>query len=147
MDTKLPIPGSLKGKLTMDMVSEISEFCDSEGVANPARFLAEVMAGKDPRNRVSRLWEIVTRAENENRRFTDAESEEIRGLVLSNDAYRGELVSLTESIKAAEKLCEYLYAKKKALEVSGHMTATVAVTEPLSVDEIKQLNEIFLTDF
>ena len=146
--TRIKPSGSLKKAMAWELSQEIEEYCENAGVPSPGVFAAKVMAGEDPRlGSVARIYELCEKAHGEERSFSRLESAEIMSLVLGDERYKKPLVTLQESIQACKQLMEFLYAKKKSIEVQGHLTATVAVSEPLSAEEIDLLNEKFLTDF
>ena len=136
-----------KGERSWNLAQDLGEYCDDTGTPDPGRFLAEIMGGQDPRpGSTSKLWELINKFRNE-----DIPDEytwgEIKSLVLSDDRYRRNFVDIDQSIKAAERLAEYMYAKRKAVEVSGHISASVAVTRPLTIEEIELFEEHFCGEF
>jgi hypothetical protein len=105
------------------------------------------MAGQDPRpGNSSELWDLVASSQTKERPSA-ATWARIVEIVLGDDRYRRDFVDSTASIKAAEKLMDFLFAKRKAVEVTGHLTASVAVTQPLTVEEIEKFEERFCDEF
>ncbi|NIV93754.1 hypothetical protein GWN42_13395 [candidate division KSB1 bacterium] len=105
------------------------------------------MSGQDPRpGQVSRLYQLIKR--NRNSQTPDPDDwAELVELVLSDDRFKRDFLPADVSIAAATKLMDFLYAKRKAVEISGHLSASVAVTQPLTVEEIEEFNEKFCAEF
>ncbi len=110
-------------------------------------FLAELMSGQDPRpGQTSRLYELVKRNRNDDTPSPE-DWGEIVEIVTSDDRFKRDFVPAEVSFQAATKLMDFLYAKRKAVEISGHLSASVAVTEPLTVEEIERFEETFFAEF
>lgn len=124
------------------IISEIEAACP-EG-ETPARFLASVMAGIDPRADVSPLYRAVLAAGEGVP--SQAAWEEIRSLVLRDPAYKPGRVTFKDSAKAARVLLEYLYPKLKSTEVSATVSAVVGVSA-LTPEEVKTFEAWFTGEF
>jgi len=136
-----------KGQRSWDLAQELGKYCDDTGAPDPGRFLAELMAGQDPRpGQTSRLYQLVKRGRNEETPEPE-DWAEIVEIVTSDDRFMRDFVPADVSFQAATKLMDFLYAKRKAVEISGHLSASVAVTEPLTVEEIERFEETFFSEF
>lgn len=124
------------------IIAEIEAACP-EG-ETPARFLASVMAGIDPRADVSPLYRAVLAAGEGVP--SQAAWEEIRALVLKDPAYKPGRVGFKDSAKAARILLEYLYPKLRSTEVSATVSAVVGFS-PLTPDEVKTFEAWFTGEF
>jgi len=135
-----------KGARSWDLANDLDGWLDESGTPDPGRFLAMVMAGQDPRTGtdVSELWALVN--QNADRRPSKADWDRIVAIVLSDDRYQRDFVSSEESLKAAKTLMEFLYAKRKAIEVSGHVSSTVRVVS-LTPEQIELFNEKFCDEY
>ena len=141
-DLKTKDPNTRKA----DLIKAIGDICDKHNLPEPALFLAEVMAGKDPREPVSRLYKAVD-AVTEGERPTADQWQAIRDMVLNDPAFMPRRLDADTSIKAAERLVDYMHPKLKAIEVSAQVAATVAITKPLTAEEIEEFGRKWSGEF
>lgn len=129
----------------------IAGVCQSEGVPNPAAWLAHVMAGRDPRPMQSPLIQIVRkiayRAFDGGSDLPDQDEwTAIVEHVLGSGLYESARVGLRESQSAAQELMKYLHARRR--DIQAAVSAEVNLTEktapaPLSPSEIAEFKKIF----
>lgn len=130
-----------KKDILEELRTAVSDLCDETNVPEPGVFLAEIMSGRDPRNQCSKLYKFVKSLAESDEEPNEIDFEYIKFLVLGVpplfiSQYEPERVDINQSIKAAEKLIEYLHAKLKAVEVSGNVAVEHRVV-PLTDDEAK----------
>lgn len=125
----------------------IQSVCGDDLTAEPAKFLASLMAGRDPRERESDLYRLIKQIRDEERKPKKDEWTRICQMVLYTDLYRPVPVSLDESHKAARQLMEYLHAKKKSVSVRGKIAHKVYKVTDLSPDEIAEFEAWFTSEF
>lgn len=125
----------------------IEAICKDDILSEPAKFLASLMAGIDPRGKDSRLYRFIKQIRDEDRLPNDAEWRKLCNLVLSTDLYRPVPVGLADSHNAAKQLMEYLYGKKKAISVRGKVAHKHIVIKPLTPEEIETFEEWFNSEF
>lgn len=135
-----------------DIKLQVSRICERYGVSEPAEFLAEVMAGVDPRSKSGVLRDMVIailEVMGDEGRDVPTKSEWglVTNMILDDPAYERDLVTAKDSRAAAEKLMDYLYPKLKSMEVSANVGGAVAIGAPLSVDEIKEFKVFFEEEF
>jgi hypothetical protein len=126
---------------------EIEKFLQDIDIPVPHLFLASIMAGIDPRPDKSQIFELVKEM---------IGNEDIEGLPSLDDwatlknlvfeHYQKEFVVLGDSIGASKELLQYMYPKKKAIEVSGEMGHLVKVV-PLTKEEVDTFEKRFLDEF
>lgn len=133
------------------LIDDVDRVATEKGIPAPGEFLAMIMAGQDPRPMDSPLYELVKRIQF--REFaggdaypTPAEWSDIIDMVLNSDEYRRSRIGIEQSLRASEKLMEYLHAKMKAVEVSGGLDVKLEVT-PLTGDELDAFKAKFEDEF
>lgn len=141
-----------KNEKLEDLKNAVADLCQETNVPEPGVFLAEIMSGRDPRNQCSKLYTFVKQLAESGEEPNEVDFEYIKYLVLGvpplfTSQYEPERVDINQSIRAAEKLIEYLYAKLKAVEVSGNVGLDVRVLPPLSDEEIKRFKERWDKEF
>lgn len=116
----------------------VAQLCKSTEVPEPGEFLTSLMGGLDPRPRSNLLHAYVSEITDDRPSVEDWEF--IRDIILGSGLYLHEPVSLDTSVKAAEKLMDFLHAKLKAIELQSDVTHQINVT-PLTADEIRLFKE------
>tara|TARA_R110000822_G_scaffold84867_3_gene199048 strand:- start:28251 stop:28655 length:405 start_codon:yes stop_codon:yes gene_type:complete len=113
---------------------------------DPLVFLESVMNGQDPR-KLSSIYELVMEIDGFcNGDLSSGDWSEIVEHVDQYNKYKD--VSLNESIVASKTLAEYLYAKRKQVEIKdGSIASDSVVDNPLTVEEIELFKEKFNDDF
>lgn len=132
-----------------DIRQDIEARLEDLGVPMPHLFLAEIVAGSDPRGGVGLLRTYVNlcKETEDDEGVPSAEAWGIlRDLVLTHPAYAGDPVTLQESTAAARELLTYIAPKLKAVEVVGTLDSVVRIV-PLTSEEIADFNKKFLDDF
>lgn len=122
----------------------VEQLCGRVNVPTPGEFLASIMSGVDPRPRCPLLVHYVRQIRDEVPQKDDWDF--IRDLILDSGKYDKEPVTLEESIKAAEKLMDFLHAKLKAVEIQQDINMQVQVA-PLTDDEIRRFKMIWSERF
>lgn len=134
------------------LIEDVDKVAQEHGSPPPGEFLANVMAGRDPRPVDSPLFTLVKGIAY--REFTGAgdpfpspdEWQLIVEIVLGSEDYQKAPVSIEHSMRAGEKLMEYLHAKMKRVEVQGALDVQLRV-EPLTGDDLEAFRERFNKDF
>lgn len=104
------------------------------------------MNGQDPRQ-ISRLYKLVTDIHD----FSDGDVDpadwaEVVDIVLAEYKYRP--VAIGESITAAKTMAEYMYAKRKQVDMSnGSGGSGDVAANPLTAEEIELFKEKFNDEF
>jgi hypothetical protein len=135
----------MKRNDSKELFAEIEQICKEGGVDEPARFLASVMTGSDPREPVSPLYRMFLKIGEDPP--TPGQWRELRDLVLGDPAYKPTRVSFTASAKAAKSLLEYLHPKLKSTEVSARLSAAIGITAPLSPEDVQTFEDWFSGEF
>lgn len=116
--------------------------CDELKVPEPVEFLAQVMAGHDPRQ-LSDIYQMILDFEDQ---YGDGEVPDqwdwVELVVKIKEKYQFFPVILDQSFDAAKRIMEYTHAKKKQVDHSGHILDSDAVS-PLTEKEV----EIFMKKF
>jgi len=134
------------------LIKEVDTVASDKGSPAPGEFLARVMAGEDPRPIDAPLYALVKRIAF--REFsgqgdaypTPDEWSLITEVVLSTDEYKQARVGVEQSLRAAEKLMEYLHAKMKSVEVQGQLDVRLEVV-PLTGDDLTEFKARFDDEF
>lgn len=130
-------------KLVEEEVNAVALALGKESLVTQYAYLAY---GIDIRYGFSRLYEIISNIP-AGREPTPEEWNEIRLTVMEDPAYRPASVDLQTQVKAMEKLLEYMHPKKKHVESTANVNATIRNLAPLTEDEIKLFEEKFHKDY
>jgi len=135
--------GMKQKPLTID---ELRDLINKGEAKDPLVFLEAVMNGQDPRG-LSRLYKLVTDIQEFNNGEPDpSDWAEVIDLVMSDFKFRG--VILGESIAAAKTLSEYLYPKRKQVDIGGSQGGSGDIqNNPLTEEEIELFKERFNDEF
>lgn len=128
-----------------DLKDRVAALCKETDVPEPGEFLASLMAGTDPRKRYGLLYTYTKRLVKDQGPDEPPGADDwdfIRDLILDSGFYEPEPVALEQSIKAAEKLMDFLHAKLKAQEVTVNASVTHKVEAP-TPDQIRKFKEIW----
>ena len=125
-----------------DLLKNIRAICLKNAIPEPDEFLAEIMAGIDPRFATSPLYDLVTSVAHEQRQPTPDEWSAVVEFVSENPAMKFSRVDLQISLAAAHKLFEHLHPKPKSLEITGEIEPIVR-TLPLTEDELRAQKKVF----
>ena len=122
-------------------IEELREMILKGEAKDPLVFLESVMNGQDPR-KLSSIYELIMEIDE----FSDGEISkndwnEILDLVRST--YKYHTVSLADSLNASKTLAEYLYAKRKQVDVNNTQISNDNSNAPLSAEEIELFKEKF----
>jgi len=127
-------------------IEDLRDLINKGQAKDPLIFLESVMNGADPR-KISSLYKLVA----ELHEFSDGEPDpsdwaEIVDIVLSEYKYRP--VALGESMMAAKTMAEYMYPKRKQVDLNGGSGDGGDVSQnPLTEEEIiifrEKFNEYF----
>lgn len=110
---------------------------------DPAEFLAEIVAGRDPRPLDTSLYELIKDLDAEDEMPSKDEWAIIKHMVLHTDKYKRERVSVEESTKAAMKLMEFLHPKQKSVEIEGTLHHEHKILPTLNKKEMKAFKKVF----
>jgi hypothetical protein len=126
-------------------VEDLRDLINKGEAKEPLIFLESVMNGQDPR-RISPLYELIEEIDN----FTDgniskSDWNEIYDLVRKD--YKYHTVSLNESMNASKTLAEYLYPKRKQVDIVDGTNSSGSSAAPLSEEEIELFKEKFNDEF
>lgn len=128
-----------------ELFDAIGEVCKDAGVDEPAGFLAAIMTGTDPRESVSRLYRLMIKIGEDTP--TQGQWEELRELVLDDPVYKPTRVSFQASQQAARSLLQYLHPRLRSMEVTGHLSAAIGITAPLTKEDVKSFEDWFTGEF
>lgn len=125
-----------------DLFSDVDAVCRAHAVRAPGGFLAEIMAGVDPRAGASRVRALVDAVEARGVTETPTEEEwfELAELIKSDPRYDREPISLDLSYKAARDLAGVLYNQRHTVQAQADITAT---TTPLTKEELDEFRKWF----
>lgn len=131
---------------TRTLTENVQKICKELGCPEPAEFLTYIACGVDPRevNSLYRYLHTLKKKIGE-KRISRKQQDKIFALLEETPSF--DPVYLSESIAAATKLLEYLYAKQKAVEVTGSVGAIVGNIEKMDSKGIKQLKTLFDKEF
>lgn len=124
---------------------EVQELCEQHDISTPVETLTKIMGGIDPR-RVSLVYLKILALEEE---YGDEPPDPFDWLdlvELIKKEYRGSIVEIGKSQDAAKQLMEYMYNKRKSVEVTNP-TATVSDDSKLSRREVRSLRKAFDLDY
>jgi hypothetical protein len=134
------------------LIDEVDRVATESGAPAPGEFLARVMAGEDPRPLDSPLYTLVKRIafrefSGQGESFpTPEEWSTVVCMVLDSDEYQRARVTMDQSIKAGERLMEYLHAKMRSIEVQGNLGIKLEV-KPLTGEDLDAFKERFNDEF
>jgi hypothetical protein len=123
------------------LLERVQAVCLAEGCPEPDEWLAQVMAGVDPRFDASPLYKMVLKLDEENGDSPPdmADWVQLRDLILNDPGYKPVRIEQTVSMRAAERLMDHLYPKLKAVDVTGDAIPRTA--EDLKEHEIVELRK------
>lgn len=129
--------------MNTDLISieKIRELIHSGEISDPLIFLESVMNGQDPRC-LSEIYILVCEINDlTGGQVSGTDWADICDLVYKK--YKYQSVSLSESTSAAKTLSEYLYAKRKHVDINGADDKGKNSSPPLTEEEIKLFKEKF----
>lgn len=134
------------------LIDDVDKVAKEQGSPPPGEFLAHVMTGHDPRPVEAPIYALVKKIAF--REFTDTgeafptpdEWALIVEIILGSGEYDKAPVSIEHSMRATEKLMEFLHAKMKRVEVQGALDVQLKV-EPLTGDDLEAFRAKFQSDF
>lgn len=132
--------------MSHDLISidELRDRIHKGEIHDPLVFLESVMSGKDLRN-LSEIYELVNKIDDLNaNEITPADWNAVVELV--NSKYKFDPLSLDKSLTAAKTLSEYIYPKRKQVDINDNNTKSVSNT-PLTKEEIKLFKRKFNENF
>lgn len=140
---------ALRRRIQATIFEDIADTSIDYGTPHPGGFLAQLVAGYDPRPGASVVAQILDgiRARGAGALPTQAEWDTLADMIDNSPLVRGEYVDLETSRKAAEKLLPYLYAPSKSDAVSAEGESSIAVVSPLSVEEIETFAEFWSDEY
>lgn len=124
--------------MSMDDIEQvISDMCDKVGVVMPLEFLVNIQAGKDPR-RTSSIYKQLGLIRNE---FGDDPPPAGSWLWMEmcdmiEQDYQQAPVELSQSAAAAKQVAEYVYSKKRNIQIKADITQDT-VASNLTAREVK----------
>jgi len=136
------VANGIQARIQSNLFSDIDEVCRLHDVRGPGGFLAEVMAGVDPRSKKSRALALVDEIEARGATSMPTEEEwfELADLIKNDPRYDKEPISLDNSQRAAEKLLPVVYKTSSAVEVAADVQLAVS---PLSREECDVFDQWF----
>lgn len=102
--------------------------------------LAMLSIGLDPRVDTGPLYALVYKIFKDGRLPEEHEWTQICDLVVESPLYKPSRVDLKASQQATERLMEYMYPKRKAVELSGGLEAASAPVLSISKGEAQELD-------
>jgi len=126
-------------------ITDLRELIHKGEATDPLCFLESVMNGQDPRKQSS-IYQLVMEIDDfTGGDITHADWSELVDHVITHNKFHS--VSLTESVNASKTLAEYLFAKRKQIDITDNRDGAVIVNSPLSVEEIELFKETFNDEF
>lgn len=127
-------------------IEELRDLINRDQAKDPLIFLECVMNGQDPRQ-TSAIHDLIMEIDGwSGGDITKEDWLEITEHV--QKFYKYKTVSLNESLSASKTLAEYLYAKKKTVDLnSGDSNSGDISKEPLTEDEIELFKEVWNDEF
>ena len=127
-------------------VEELRDLIRRGEAKDPLIFLEAVMNGKDPRQ-FSRLYKLVLDIQDFSNGSPDpSDWADVVDMVTSDFRYRP--VNIGESITAAKTMSEYLYPKRKQVDLNGGAgNYSDPSSQPLTEEEIELFKEKFNDEF
>lgn len=121
----------------------VRTLCDELKVPEPVEFLAQVMAGHDPRH-LSDIYQMILDFEEEHGENELPDQWDYIELVIRiKEKYQFFPVVLEQSFDAAKRIMEYTHAKKKQVDHSGYIITDSADIAPLTEKEV----DLFMKKF
>jgi len=139
---------ALRQRMQRQLFTDIADTAIAHDVRHPGGFLAEVMAGFDPRARYSKIALILdtVRSRGPGAMPDPAEWDELADMIEASPVIRGEPVPLELSTRAAEKILPFVYAKPSEIKAIED-TAAPAVASPLTPAEIETFQEYWNDEY
>jgi hypothetical protein len=139
---------ALRQRVQRTLFEDIADTSTNRGVRHPGGFLAEVMAGYDPRARYGTIAMILDdiRSRGPGAMPTEGEWSELADLIAASPLICGEPVPLKVSARAAEKILPYIYAKQSEEKVTPNDVAPEAI-KPLSPEEIEDFQSNWADEY
>ena len=109
------------------------------GIENMGAYFLSIMVGEDPRPGKGQLYTLVNDVKDP--MPTKEEWEAIKTKVLLDPMYRGENISLDTSLKAAEKIVNYIYPKLNTID--ANVTSTDNTPKTLNAEELKEFIQVY----
>jgi hypothetical protein len=126
-------------------IKEMRKLISAGEGGDPLVFLESVMSGQDIR-KTSELFDLVEDIQQLTEGQPDKEDwSELYQFVNNNVKFKSPTIS--ESLAAAKTLSEYLYPKRKQIDITGGTGAGNGDTEPLSIEEIELFKEKWNEEF
>ena len=127
-------------------IEELRTLINEGKSKDPLVFLESIMNGQDPRE-LSEIYKLVCEIDDFcGGKPTQSDWNEVVDFVMKLYKYRP--VSLGESINASKTLAEYLYAKRKQVDIGGADLGVADPTkQPLTEEEIELFKEKFNDEF
>ena len=130
--------------LTIDDLRDLIHKGESR---DPLVFLEAVMNGNDPRN-LSSIYELVCEIDSFTEDGDISKEDWYEVIDHVTKRFKFSNVSLNESVAASKTLAEYLYPKRKQVDINGGNSASSeAHSSPLTVEEIELFKEKFNDEF
>lgn len=127
-------------------IEELRDLINTNQAKDPLVFLESVMNGQDPRQ-TSAIYDLIMEIDGWS--GGDISPEDWTEIIDHvSKFYKYKTVTLNESISASKTLAEYLYAKKKTVDInSGNQGNGDISKEPLTEDEIELFKEVWNDEF
>ncbi len=127
-------------------IDDLRDLINKGEATDPLVFLEAVMNGQDPR-RLSSVYELICEIDS----FTNgdiSQSDWAEIVDHSTSRFKYHTVSLSESMNASKTLAEYLFARRKQIEISDKDKKNGNINEdPLTEEEILLFKEKFNDEF
>lgn len=127
-------------------IEELRDLINTNQAKDPLVFLESVMNGQDPRQ-TSAIYDLIMEIDGWS--GGDISKEDWTEIIDHvSKFYKYKTVTLNESLSASKTLAEYLYAKKKTVDInSGNQGNGDISKEPLTEDEIELFKEVWNDEF
>jgi hypothetical protein len=140
---------SLRRRIQATLFNDVVDTSLEYNTPEPGGFLAQLVAGYDPRPGRSGIGLILdnVRARGAGAMPTQGEWEALADMLDRSPCVRGEYVDLETSRKAAEKLLPFIYATTKERAPVDEGAADIAINHPLTQDEIAEFQEFWNDEY
>ena len=127
---------SIAQRFQDSLYNDVDTVCAEHGIKRPGGFLAELMAGVDPRATNSRARALVDAIEARGATALPTEEEwfELAEIIRDDPRYDKEPITLDLSYKAARDLLPVLYKQQHAVDAQAEV---ITIPSPLTPDEIE----------
>ena len=136
----------------IDLRQSVESICRKYKVPDPARFLASLMSGIDPRPVDAPIKQMIQQIVHQDSADSDVfklrlpdehEWKTIVAHVLKSGNYEHDTIGVQESLKAAQKLMDFLHKQQKSSVSDSDVSTLEYHISEITEDDVKRVKEIF----